>query len=245
MRDLDRLKEKVVIELDNHQVAVAILGFIVVCVGTFAAGVVAGQRMGDGLPGAIDPALSEAMGQAEAASTQRLRTEALARLPLGTRRMDDDLAKPPVEMPSNDPTEAARIEAQRQLAAAVASPDQRSIPVPVVAPRATSKTPAKPLTWIATNPQKERHSLEKGKPEATRHYALEVSAFASAAPAEMVASQLRRGGHAVHVRQLSDPRGQTIWRVEVGEFADMTRASSFQRQFERTAGYSTVMIPIP
>jgi hypothetical protein len=61
----------------------------------------------------------------------------------------------------------------------------------------------------------------------------------------MVATQLRSGGHAVNVRQLSDPRGQTIWRVEVGEFADMTRASSFQRQFERTAGYSTVMIPIP
>ena len=74
---------------------------------------------------------------------------------------------------------------------------------------------------------------------------LEVSAFGSAAPAEMVANQLRSGGHAVKVRQFSDPKGQTIWRVEVGNFDSMKKAGVFQRQFERTAGYSTVMIPIP
>ena len=168
--------------------------------------------------------------------------------------MDDDLAKPPVHAPSNDPTEAARIEARRQLAAAksrVAPPAKGARPsVPAAVKRSGqaqsgAKGPAKPLTWIATDPSKERESLAKKGPQSTKQYALEVSAFASAAPAEMVASQLRNGGHAVNVRQLSDPRGQTIWRVEVGKFGDMSAASTFQRQFERTAGYSTVMIPIP
>lgn len=253
MRDLDRLQEKVVIELDNHQVALAILGFVVVSIGTFTAGVVAGQRMGGDLPLGLDPALSEAIVQAEGSANQRKRMAALTNLPLGTRRMDTDLAKAPVDAPSDDPTEAARIEARRQLAAASAGaiagvdgPTQR-IPTAVGGRRSGSispATPKKPLTWISTDPAKERSSLE-GSTAATKQYALEVSAFGSAAPAEMVASQLRSGGHAVNVRQLSDPRGQTIWRVEVGSFKNMSTASTFQRQFERTAGYSTVMIPIP
>jgi cell division septation protein DedD len=252
VRDLDRLQEKVVIELDNHQVALAILGLIVVSVGTFAAGVVAGQRMGDDLPLGLDPALSEAIVHAEDSAGQRKRMAALTSLPLGTRRMDTDLAKAPVDAPSDDPTEAARIEARRQLASAnagavagVKGPAQR-VPTAVGRPSGlpATATPKKPLTWIATDPVKERKSLAtaQGPP---KQYALEVSAFGSAAPAEMVASQLRSGGHAVNVRQLSDPRGQTIWRVEVGQFKSMSSASTFQRQFERTAGYSTVMIPIP
>ena len=253
MRDLDRLQEKVVIELDNHQVALAILGLVVVSVATFAAGVIAGQRMGDDLPLGLDPRLSEAIHQAEGAADQRKRMEALTSLPLGTRRMDVDLAKAPVDAPSDDPTEAARIEARRQLASIKAGVIEGSKPTLKTAPRAvlpvvakgTKAAPKKPLTWISTNPAKERKSLEAAAPKPSKQYALEVSAFGSAAPAEMVASQLRSGGHAVNVRQLSDPRGQTIWRVEVGTFKDMNAASTFQRQFERTAGYSTVMIPIP
>jgi len=252
VRDLDRLQEKVVIELDNHQVALAILGLIVVSVGTFAAGVVAGQRMGDDLPLGLDPALSEAIDHAESSADQRKRMEALTSLPLGTRRMDTDLAKAPVDAPSDDPTEAARIEARRQLASANAGViagakgPTRRVPTAVGQAKHPSAkaAPKKPLTWIATDPVKERKSLEPSQAP-SKQYALEVSAFGSAAPAEMVASQLRSGGHAVNVRQLSDPRGQTIWRVEVGKFANMASASTFQRQFERTAGYSTVMIPIP
>jgi cell division septation protein DedD len=253
VRDLDRLQEKVVIELDNHQVALAILGLVVVSIGTFTAGVVAGQRMGGDLPLGLDPALSEAIVQAEGSANRRKRMAALTNLPLGTRRMDTDLAKAPVDAPSDDPTEAARIEARRQLAAARAGTIAGSeghpqrVPTAIAGKKAASvahATPQKPLTWISTDPAKERSSLE-GSTTATKQYALEVSAFGSAAPAEMVASQLRSGGHAVNVRQLSDPRGQTIWRVEVGSFKNMSTASTFQRQFERTAGYSTVMIPIP
>jgi len=252
VRDLDRLQEKVVIELDNHQVALAILGLIVVSIGTFAAGVVAGQRMGDDLPLGLDPALSEAIDQAEGSADQRKRMAAMTNLPLGTRRMDTDLAKAPVDAPSDDPTEAARIEARRQLASAnagaIAGVNGPSRAVPKVVQKPSGLTPKvspkKPLTWISTDPAKERKSLEPAKTP-RKSYALEVSAFGSAAPAEMVASQLRNGGHAVNVRQLTDPRGQTIWRVEVGKFDTMTSASTFQRQFERTAGYSTVMIPIP
>ena len=252
MRDLDRLQEKVVIELDNHQVALAILGLILVSVGTFAAGVVAGQRMGDDLPLGLDPKLSEAIHQAEGSADKQKRMEALTSLPLGTRRMDVDLAQAPVDAPSDDPTEAARIEARRQLASVKAGVIEGSQRVPKGTPRAVNpsptrratKAPAKPLTWISTNPAKERKSLAP-TPQPAKQYALEVSAFGSAAPAEMVASQLRSGGHAVNVRQLSDPQGKTIWRVEVGSFKDMSSASNFQRQFERSAGYSTVMIPIP
>jgi len=252
VRDLDRLQEKVVIELDNHQVALAILGLIIVSVGTFAAGVFAGQRMGDNLPLGLDPKLSEAIHQAEGSASQRKRMDALTNLPLGTRRMDVDLAKAPADAPSDDPTEAARIEARRQLAAIQAGKIEGALSSTKNVPRAVNPAPAKvnakgpqkPLTWISTNPAKERKALEAAK-TATKEYALEVSAFGSAAPAEMVASQLRSGGHKVNVRQLSDPRGQTIWRVEVGKFENMSAASTLQRQFERTAGYSTVMIPIP
>lgn len=251
MRDLDRLTEKVVIELDNHQVAIAVLGFIVVSTGTFAAGVVAGQKMNGGLDnGQVVSAEDLLDGNALDGSR---RNASLSKLPLGTREMQEQLTAPTAETLAADPTEAARIEAHRQLAEIRASGKHTGVvPMPTgpttgpagpSAPNPPSN--AKALTWVETDPAKERQALKPATSQRPVRYALEVSAFASAAPAEMVAKQLKSSGHAATVRTLSEKDGKTIWRVEVGNFDNARVATNFQREFERKAGYSTVMIPLP
>ena len=50
MRDLRRIREKVIIRLEHRQVAMAIIGFIIVSVGTFSAGVIVGKQMSEQVP---------------------------------------------------------------------------------------------------------------------------------------------------------------------------------------------------
>lgn len=239
MRDLDKIREKIVIQLDNRQVGLAILGFILVSTGTFASGVLVGQRMVDAIPerwiSGEDQALEIRDG--------RERTAALAAVTPGTRALDSELALPPETVSASDPTEAARMEAQRQIAAARTAGTARSLgPVAVTPPEAPAATAA-PLTVVDRDPRRESAALD-GAATARSQYALQVSAFRSESPAEVVANQLRSAGHEVSVRQVADEDGTPLWRVEVGRFESTRTASVFQREFERSAGYPTVMVPV-
>ncbi|MGM0576279.1 MAG: SPOR domain-containing protein [Myxococcota bacterium] len=241
MRDLDKLKHKIVIELDNRQVAVAILGFVLVSVGTFAAGVLVGQRAGDRL---LEPVAGDlAAEEDDEAGRGESRTARLARIRPGTRAVDDELSSPSAQPSPSDPTEAARIETHRQMAAANATGAARSLgPIPVAA----ADEPAKkvgPFTLVDRTPDQERAALD-GSAAPDSRYVLEVSSLKSEGPAEVVAGELRKKGHDARVRRITGEDDSTLWRVEIGTFEDMQTAGAFQREFERKAGYPTVMVPV-
>ena len=239
MRDLDKIREKIVIQLDNRQVGLAILGFILVSTGTFASGVLVGQRMVDALP---DRWAAAGAAASLEGPTGVERTSALTEVSPGTRSLDTELALPPDAPTASDPTEAARMEAHRQIAASKARGAARSLGPVAVAPPETPEPGVEPVTLVKRNPAREEAALA-GAQVAPSQYALQISAFRSASPANVVASQLRTAGHEASVRELADAQGP-LWRVEVGRFDSTRTASAFQREFERTAGYSTVMVPV-
>lgn len=242
MRDLDRIKEKVVIRLDNRQVAMAIVGFIVVSIGTFAGGVVVGKTMTDGMPGSLTEVVDGA--ELDSAEDHRSRSLLLARIAPGTRQVHANLSGPPPKLVASTPTEAARIETHRQIARARAGGTTRSLGPVAVGPLRSGSTTADaaPLTLVDRNPDRERAALEV--PEVKSSFALQVSAFSTAGPAQVVAQQLQGTGHDARVRAVAGEDGQPLFRVEVGHFADAKQATRFQRTFERASGYSTVMVPV-
>jgi cell division septation protein DedD len=244
MRDLDRIKQKIVIQMDNRQVAVAILGMLLVSTGIFATGVLVGQQAGDRLMDVLGAGLEDGDGARVGARPpqETSRIERLTRILPGTRAVNAELALPPPHTAPADPTDAARIEAHRQIAAANAGAAARDTrPVAVAIPAEPAPQVA-PLTVVERSPEAEEAALA-GSPTTTR-YALQVSAFGAPDPARLVAEQLRSAGHAAQVREGLGEDGSPSWRVEVGAFDDVAAASAFQRQFERAAGYPTVMVPV-
>lgn len=243
MRDLEKIREKIVIQLDNRQVALAILGFILVSTGTFASGVLVGQRMVDSIPERWTAGEIESDGGPASVRVGRARTAALAAISPGTRALNNDLAANPEQPAPADPTEAARIEAHQQLAMAKTLGAARSLgPVPV-APAGAPAAEAAPVTLVERDPKREQAALEAGAVQTPPQYSLQVSAFRSESPARVVANQLRTAGHEASVRHVEADTG-ALWRVEVGRFESTRSASAFQREFERSAGYSTVMVAV-
>jgi cell division septation protein DedD len=243
MRDLDRIKQKIVIQMDNRQVAIVILGLLLVSTGIFATGVLVGQQAGDRLMSALGAGLDDSeLGAPTGARREVSRIERLTRVLPGTRAVNAELALPPPQAPPADPTDAARIEAHRQIAAANAGAAARDTrPVAVAIPTVAAPQVA-PVTVVERSPEAEEAALA-GAPSTTR-YALQVSAFGAPDPARAVAEQLRSAGHAAQVREAVGEDGAPSWRVEVGPFPDVPAASAFQRQFEASAGYPTVMVPV-
>ncbi len=243
MRDLDKIREKIVIQLDNRQVALAILGFILVSTGTFASGVLVGQRMVDSIPERWTTGDAVADAGPAAVRVGRARTAALAAITPGTRAVDIELATSAEAPAPADPTEAARIEAHQQLAQAKAIGAARSLgPVPVQ-PAGAPAAEVAPVTLVERNPTREQAALEAGGTQTPPQYSLQVSAFRSESPARVVANQLRTAGHEATVRHVEANTG-ALWRVEVGRFESTRSATAFQREFERSAGYSTVMVAV-
>jgi hypothetical protein len=237
MRELNKIREKVVIRLDNQQVAFGIIGFILVSIVTFSSGVFVGKQMSSDLPESLASETADAhvlVGHAEFKSRESL----LTRVGLGTRAVHDDLLMPPADVVASHPTNAAMIETHRKLAAVRARGVARSLgPVGVSGP--TNPAPALGVEHVVhRNPAKERLAMAAA-PATPTSFALQVSAFTEPAPANVMVDELKKSGHDARIRQVAN-----TYSVEVGQFADARQATRFQRSFERHSGYPTILIPI-
>ena len=240
MRDLSKIKEKVVIRLDNQQVAFGILGFIMVSVITFTAGVLVGKEM------APNDGEVAAMGEETSLKSHkefRSRNEHLTRVDMSTTAVNEELLTPPAAATASQAANAAMIETHRQLAAMRARGVARSLgPVGVV--KADKPAPAQaPEHLVQRNPAKERGAMQTA-PSNPTSFALQVSAFSQPGPATVMAEELQKSGHKARIRQLGSPTGAETYSVEVGQFADARKATHFQRSFERSSGYPTILVPI-
>ena len=248
MRDLKKIKEKVVIRLDNRQVALAIVGFVAVSAATFGAGVVVGKGMADALPDSIDAVIGGSAGAARMAdvASHNKRRLMLARIAPGTGQIDAQLDQPTRVATARRAADAARIETFKAISAAQRNGGAGGLgPVAVAGPDLPAP-PAAKVSLKARNPAQERAALERapaGVPSGG--YALQVEVFSSEAPANVVKEQLELAGHgSVRVRSVG-PADAPRWRVEVGKFDAPKLALAFQERFEAEAGYPTVLVPMP
>lgn len=244
MRDLDKIRECFVIRLDHRQMATAILGVIVVSAGAFAVGVFVGEGHSPEPTAVVAPeAVEAAVAAALEASAEEKIDSLLTRIPPGTRELTEALTQPSVVPAPLDPTQAARIETQRQIASARQAAATRSLGPVSVQPAKEQAPDADKLSWVARDPQKERAALEEKK-KVDAGFSLQVSAFRSAPPGERMAKELRQGGYDARVLKITDDHGTHFWRVLVGRFADAKKAGAFRGRFEATEGYPTILIPV-
>ena len=240
MRDLNKIKEKVVIRLDNQQVALGIVGFIMVSVVTFTAGVMVGKQMA--------PQDGDAMASDDEVSLKshkefKSRNEHLTRVSMSTTAVNEELLAPPADADASQAANAAMIETHRQLAALRARGVARSLgPVSVVKPAAPAPVQA-PEHVVQRDPVRERSAMQAA-PASPTSFALQVSAFSQPGPATVMAEELQKSGHKARIRQVGSPTGTSTYSVEVGQFADARKATHFQRNFERNSGYPTLLVPV-
>ncbi len=234
MRDLKKLKECVVIKLDKSQLGMLLLGTVLVTAGTFSAGVVVGRDLGP---------TASAQVRTVALDSDKDAKPLMTRIAGGTRTLHAELGEDTAFPVPRNPTAAARIEAQRQIAEARRTPTVRSLgPVPVgqmPEPAATEKT----LTWVNKSPKRRAAASAGAKPPSPQ-YTLQVTAFRSEGPARAVNRQLQDSGYPSRVRPMADEEGSPFWRVEVGNFASTLEAETFRSRFERREGYPTLLVPV-
>jgi cell division septation protein DedD len=240
MRDLNKIREKVVIRLDNQQVALGIVGFIMVSVVTFTAGVLVGKQM---MPDAPEASAASDGTSLKSHKEFKNRDEVLTRVALGTAAVNEELLTPPTDAAASQAANAAMIETHRQLAAVRARGVARSLgPVSVVGPD-TPRPAQAPESIVYRNQAKERGAMAAA-PTNTTSFALQVSAFSQPGPASVMAEELQKSGHKARIRQVGTPAGGSRYSVEVGRFADARKATHFQRSFERNSGYPTILVPV-
>lgn len=243
MRELEKIREKVVIRLDNQQVAIGILGFVLVAVITFSAGVFIGKEMSPDLPNASVDSEGAAL---QSHGDFRKRDKMLDGVGIGTSAVHEGLLEAPSKVVASHAGSAAIIETHRQLAALRARGVARSLGPQGVAGARNRPSGLGPPTRediVQRNPRMER-AARAAAPVDPSAYALQVSSFSQMGPAGVMVSELKRSGHDARVRPITRASGQSTFSVEVGRFADAGSATRFQRTFERRAGYPTILIPV-
>lgn len=229
MRDLDKIKECIVIRLDHRQLFGTILALAILAGGSFGAG----YLVSEGFAFASPPP-----GQAVSDSIKEsAKSPLLTRIHSGTRGLTDDVKRSAFMPAPKNPTEAARIETRRQISAT------RSLGPVSLTPPQTPTPAAAPVTIVKREPKREAKAMA-GKTKIESGFAIQVSAFRTRGPAQTLTSTLRQGGYDARIREVKGAKGEPIWRVLVGHFKLHDKAKAFRSRFEKTEGLTTIVVPV-
>ena len=216
-----------------------VLGCLAVSAAVFASGVVVGQRIGGDGQLSISEWTGHADERADLNQPKRgKRNLAMANLSPDTSEADSRLAQTGELLTTPNPTDAARIEAHRQLAQLRVQSNTRTL-----SPTSPSAPPA-PVTLTQRSPHAEG-AASAAIAALENKYALQVSTLSRQSDASVVVDSLRARGHEARVRPLATNVGRDLYRVEVGQFADARSASQYQKRFELKSGYTTMVVAIP
>ncbi len=218
--------DEAVLSLGRWQCTALVLGIGVLMALVFVAGLKVGEQRGADHSVAVASLVPPAAPMELGPRSPRSRSKALSSVSPGTRSVDSDLTRPHKMFVSRDPTDAARIETHRQLAATRAL-GIAGIDGPTGAPDVLVTPNAVPSAQVGN---------ESG-------FALQVSVFEEERTAKLVAGELVSSQQPARVRRVVSA-GRTLFRVEVGRFDTPAQASVFQRDFERASGYSTVLVAL-
>jgi cell division septation protein DedD len=270
MRDADKIKTKMTIALDGHQLGYLIFGGLIVAGLVFAAGFVLGQRNATpARPQALaEVACLEVLDDAGAASVAAVPT------PLPALRYEERLRAPVPPVAPEDPALRLLAEERTDLALPGEEPEPPGIPVaerpsfaddePIelqppdpTAPAPAAPTPqavaaaaparpaapaAAPKKAVAEKETRSKKAAEK--PEPPGKFTIQVQAFRNRPEADAFADSLRGRGHKPFVQESKVPGKGRWFRVRVGRFAEHTEALAFQKRFEAAEGIDTFVSPL-
>jgi DedD protein len=258
MRDVERLREKVEVSLDDRQVAVLAVCALLLMLGVFALGLVVGKRLS---AAAQPPRVDEltALDEAQAATVARPmkpaapiaaaakpaagpagRTKDEPRLAVPKPRADADeeqpvpeQGKPPVEVPAPAPV---------ALAERTERPD-RPAPKPIAvvpAPKEPAVVPQAPKPAAIKQPSA---VAPPSPPRELGQFTVQLGASQDRAEAQKLESRARGAGLKPYVVEAQLGAKGTWYRVRVGAFGDKDSANQFRKDVERELRSSAVVMP--
>lgn len=235
MRDMERLREKVQLSLDDRQIAVLAVCALLLLGGVFALGVLVGKRLAAAAPAARSGELSaldeaaQAPPEPEAKPPPPPAAGKPAKPPPAPgpsaagleKDLDDEQpvpeqGKPPESAP---PAQAAMVPVAREPVVIEPAPKPRTIepaPAPVV---------------LAAPPRN------------LGAFTVQIGASQDHGDAQKLESRARLAGLKPYVVEARLGNKGTWYRVRVGAFNDKTAADSFRRDVERELRVSAMVMP--
>lgn len=258
MRDADKIKTKMTVSLDGHQIGYLVFGGLVVAGLVFAAGFIVGQRTAppDRPQALAEVACLEVLDDAGASSVSAIAA------PMPALDYEERLRAPVPPVAPEDPALRLLAEERADLALPGEEPEPPDIPVmPNAAPFGEVETvdlppdPPAPKAAAAAAPVRaaapaaarapERETRSKAEDGAKKtRFTLQVQAFRNKPEAESFARDLRGRGHSPYVVESRVPGRGRWFRVRVGKFDDQSGALAFQKRFEKTEGIDTFVTPV-
>ncbi len=232
MRDLDRWKDKVELQLDGRQIFFLFFGSAICACLIFVLGVMVGKRVEaralmQAQAPADDPlAALDELGSAEEGLTFH---SALSEKREG-RKVKAAASLAAVGPEANDP---AKVEAQPvPLVVQEEGPKGDKKPA-VVLPKDKAKLAAAPLPPAKEGKEGKETKDAKQDPKGKSHFTLQLSAFATKGEASDFMRRLRDAGYKPFITESLIPGKGLMYRVRLGDFVSRDTALSAKGDFER------------
>jgi DedD protein len=217
VRDVEKLRERLTLSLDNGQVAALLVAALLLLGGSFAVGLMVGRR-------------TAAAPRAEAGD--------LAALDADARRPETAAAAPAPRAAPPAPQPETRV-APEQAAASVKPPAHAAAFVPAAVRAATVVPPPPRAVEVAS-------SATVPLPPPPRDpgaYTVQVGASQDRGEAARLLGRARAAGLKPYVMEADLGAKGTWFRVRVGAFGDKDSANRFQKDVERELRVAAVVMP--
>lgn len=254
MRDVDRLREKIQLSLDDRQIAVLAVCALLLLGGVFSLGVLVGKRLAAAAPqpapvndlAALDELQAATPGKPpprageppRAAEPLKKPAPVAARPPPPAEELDRDPDEQPVpeqgKPPEETPAQAAKGAAKPLPGQAALAPAQAATAAPVVI-----DPPPGPRT---IEPAPDRVAVT-APPRNLGAFTVQIGASQDHADAQRLESRARLAGLKPYVVEARLGNKGTWYRVRVGSFNDKDSANNFRRDVERELRLTAMVMP--
>jgi cell division septation protein DedD len=236
MRDVDRLREKIQISLDDRQVLALAVCALLLLGGVFSVGLLVGKKLSAQAPA---QAASD-LAALDAAARQEKPAPAAA-VPARPAPQPPVAAEPARETePSAEKREAAQGRAPAHVAqSALVEPQRPAVVVP----------PPRPPTLVQPAPQRAAQVAPAGPialtppPRDLGQFTVQVGASQDRAEAQRMEAKARAAGLKPYVIEADLGSRDTWYRVRVGAFKDKDAAGRFRHDVERELRSDAVVMP--
>ena len=251
LRQEERIKDKVVLRLDNRQIAWLIMGCAVISAAVFGVGYTLGTTAA---PTSLDSQTAMVLPAIlQAPPTQNAPDENEAQVK-PSYTYDRTLSQPTPRVEVDDPTlqllarKLAEIEKENEAAAKNAKLDMALAGPRPAAAIDTTKPQRVPKTihseGVSQGIQNDApHSSAKPKPMDSG-YTIQVKAFRSQKEAAKFVNALKNAGHSPYMLTTEIPGRGMFYRVRLGKFRTLADASQHQSDFENLEGFKTIVTPL-
>ena len=270
MRDVDRLREKIEVSLDDKQIAVLAVCALLLLGGVFSLGLLVGKRLTAAAPQPAPAndllALDELQkgGPPRTAETQQPRAipgkaqtvagkpPALAdRPPVAAENPPTLAARPPAasgKPPASDPKPPPAAKTVDDLDR---DPDEQPVPEERKPPPAQTAMVPTPREPVLIDPPPKPRAVEPAKvpfvlsapPRNLGHFTVQIGASQDHADAQKLESRARLAGLKPYVVEARLGNRGTWYRVRVGAFNDKDAANNFRRDVERELRVTAMVMP--